>query len=211
MNKAAAFDFDGTLFETMRIEMDAFNSALSGMGLTLLDEAGVAYYIGMKMPDVVAGLLPEDPSRRQELSERILEEELLAIKRCGRLYEGIDAMLAALQSRGVTIYICSNGTKRYLEHACEHCGIENYFTDIRHAGNSGSKVQALKEIKSRYDIVTFAGDREEDVTSAKAAGCISIACVYGYGGGKDFGAEYIARDIKGLHNIIDKALNLIEN
>lgn len=209
MDRAAAFDFDGTLFETMRIEYDAFNTALGSLGLSLLDEAGVARFIGMRMEDIPAILVPGHMVQmRQILYDRILEEELNAMERSARLYEGVAAMLSDLYDRGVTLYICSNGTEAYLQAACEKCGIARYFVDIRHAGNCASKAAAVKAIAACHDVMTFAGDREEDAAAAKEAGCISIACLYGYGGGKDFGADYRAHDIKELHCAIIKALRL---
>ncbi len=212
MKRAAAFDFDGTIFETMRIEMDAFNTALSAMGQPVLDEPGVAYFIGMKMPKVLAELLPGGTTaQRQELDERILAAEKQAIGRCGRLYAGAGEMLAALHSKGVDIYICSNGGHEYLMHACAHCGINSLIAHIYHTGNCEGKAHALKEIKSKYDAVTFAGDREEDIAAAREAGCTSIACVYGYGGGKDYGAEHAAHDIFELHQAINRALELSIN
>jgi HAD superfamily hydrolase (TIGR01549 family) len=209
MQKAAAFDFDGTLFVTADIEFPAFNRALGRLGLPLLSEKKVISYIGSRMRDIMVDLLPHGPEDlRSRLHQYILEEESVQIERGSRLFEGVPEMLADLQSRGVPLYICSNGTPGYLEHVCSYFDLLRYFKAIYHTGNIPSKADAVASLARRHPLLVFAGDREEDIEAARAAGAASVVCAYGYGGGSDFGADHCAASAQHLHQIILDVLGL---
>jgi phosphoglycolate phosphatase-like HAD superfamily hydrolase len=74
----------------------------------------------------------------------------------------------------------------------EKFGILPYFTYIWHSKPGYCKATAIPELKKilKVEQAIMVGDREEDVTSGKTNGCITVAMQNDFGARDAIGADY---------------------
>lgn len=208
-NIAVLFDFDGTLFYgTTDINYYAINMALQDMGRESISREEANTTVGDKIPDACCRILgTDDPVLCQQLFDGIFRHAPQAIREYAEIEADCVDMLRAL-SQKAPLAICSNAEGGYLMTLLEKFGILPYFTYVWHSKPGYHKATAIPELKELLgvDEAIMVGDREEDVTSGKANGCITVAMQNDYGARDAIGADYDVYDHKEMKDVILKIL-----
>lgn len=194
MNKiqlAAIFDMDGTLFQTNKIlgpSLERTFEILRSEGSWTGDTPLATYQriMGVPLTVVWETLLPKHPEhiRRQadQLFLECLNQEIKEGK--GQLFPHVMETLSTIKQLGISIFIASNGLKRYLEEICSYFGLNEYVTDIYSVERSskGSKTDLVRMLLKDYQIdkAILIGDRKSDIEAAKENGLVAVGCQFGF-------------------------------
>lgn len=211
MHKTAVlFDFDGTLFySTTAINFYAINMALEEMGRERISWEMANSTVGDRIPDACRRILgTDDPVLCQTLYDGIFRYAPKAIEEHAEIEPDCIHMLKALSGKA-PLAVCSNAERGYLMGLLEKFGILPYFTYVWHSRPGYRKATAIPELKKILDAeqAIMVGDREEDVTSGKVNGCITVAMQNDFGARDAIGADYDVYNHKQMEEVI---LNILQ-
>ena len=184
------FDLDGTLLNTIGDLAEAANRMLAERNLPQHDYATYRTFVGNGISRLVERALPEAMRSTEELAAA--RNEFLAYyiehidcKSCP--YEGIPALLATLQERGIQMAVASTkfqaGTERL---------VRSFFPTIHFEAVFGQRPEVplkpdpavVNEILSLTAIdpseALYVGDSGVDMRTARAAGVRSVGVSWGF-------------------------------
>jgi phosphoglycolate phosphatase len=188
MPRAAIFDLDGTLADTLADIASAMNHALASLSLPTHDLAAYATFVGEGVEHLADRALP--PGRadlRPALVERYVaryDEVYLAES---VPYPGMIDLLDTLAARGIALAVLSNKPD-----AATQKVVSALFGDHRFVSVAGHKAEVPKKpdpsgalaIATRLGIppadFIFAGDTAIDMQTAVAAGMIPVGVSWGF-------------------------------
>jgi HAD superfamily hydrolase (TIGR01549 family) len=188
--RAIIFDLDGTLFQTEKIVIPAFQKAfiwLKEQGKyhgKIPTEEEILAVTGDTIDHLWDRLLPNaDIQVKETMNKKALEIELeLLNKGKGELYPGVIDTLNQLLKEGWNLFIASNGLGPYVKGVLHAKGIDSLFTEIYAAGEAGtkSKVDLVYKCIEAHQITKgyMVGDRSSDVEAGKKNQLCVIGCQY---------------------------------
>lgn len=182
MDKYVFFDIDGTLNETDRYAVAAYQKALKKRGIDASREDVIAC-IGMSPEGIIKRFFGTlDDREREEWRADIKKYEFAIMEETARTFEGISEALAKLKEQGYKLVICSNAYPEHIEKVLDVLGIRRYFDIIGSLDMGNSKVETLKNLLKKYrpEAACLAGDRKFDIEAARTNGIPVIGCAYGY-------------------------------
>jgi len=188
--RAVLFDFDGTLADTAPDLARAVNRLRTGRGLPELPLAALRPFASSGARGLLQaglGILPEHPEYKP-LREAFLEHYAAGVCNDTRLFSGIDALLAALESRGVRWGIVTNKSTHLTRMLVEALGLARRVacvvcgdTTSHLKPNPASLLHAAKELHLAPPDCVYLGDDLRDIQAAQSAGMRSVAVEWGYG------------------------------
>ena len=205
------FDLDGTLTDPALGITNSFVHALKFFGLEIPSYEKLCTFIG---PPLVATFQKEFGFDDEKCMEGVKKyREYFAQKGIfeNKVYEGIEDVLAQLQSKGKKLVVATSKPEEYSVKILEHFKLAQYFEHI--CGSNMDETRSKKEEVIAYALekcgigdgekskVLMIGDREHDIIGAKKNGLKSCGVLYGYGTRKELeaaGADYIIEAVGGL-------------
>lgn len=186
------FDFDGTLADTWRDLAAALNRTLAEDGLPTFDGPEVKSWVGHGVLPLIARAVPDaDPARLERLRARFFEHYEAGCLATTRLYEGVEACLAACA--GAQLAVASNKPATFLVPMVERLGIARHFEAVL-GGDSlpvrkpdprvieavAARVRAPQ--RGSFETIWMVGDSAVDIETGRAAGARTIGCAWGLRG-----------------------------
>ena len=212
MYKAVIFDLDGTLTNTLDDIADAMNRALRLNGLPEYPVDAYRYLVGngaRKLAERAVGA-------RQELQAQVLSEYQHYYERHTRVktrpYDGIPALLAALQARGLRLCVLSNKP-----HADTVNVVRFFFPEVDWAVIRGQQEGVpvkpdpagaraiLDELGVKAEECLYLGDTSVDMETARRAGMFPVGVLWGFREEKellDSGARLLLREPLALLDVL---------
>ncbi len=197
IHNIAVFDLDGTLLDTLDDLANAVNHALANAGFPLRSRDEVRAFVGNGVELLIRRALPAGTDEATVCAvltdfKRRYAAECAA---CTAPYAGVLSMLTALEARGVRIAVVSNKFDAAVKALCAQ-----YFGDLvevavgeREAAGIRKKpapdtvFEALaafgvrqEDIASGRARVTYIGDSEVDIETARNAGIPCISVTWGF-------------------------------
>lgn len=189
--KAAIFDLDGTLIDSLADLADSANDTLSSFGFPLHTLEEYRYFVGNGPRKLMERCLP----RKQATDGAIVDEALKRYNACyknhlfhkTKPYEGILPMLEALRKRNIPLGICTN-KQQFASVAL----VEKMFPKGMFRENLGdlagtprkpdpTKVlQIAKIFGVQPKEVAYLGDSSTDMETAHNAGFLAIGVSWGF-------------------------------
>ena len=199
------FDLDGTFADTAPDLGAALNRLLSESGRPALPLSTLRPYVsqgGRGMLRIGFDMLPEHPDYRSHY-DRFLIHYQQALCADTRLFDGIAALVDALEERNIPWGIVTNKSQRFTLPLMEALGYARRAACIV-SGDSSPRAKphaspmllacALAGITPEACI--FVGDDIRDITAGRAARMTTVAALYGYLGDSgpvnDWGADHHA-------------------
>lgn len=176
------WDFNGTIFDDVQIDIDSLNVMLERRGLATVkdrEEYKSGFMFPIKQWYVNRGFDLERESF-DEIAEEWLEEYLSREPEAG-LVKGVKETLDYFKSKNVKQIIISASEKSMLDRQLKMLGVEEYFEETVGLDNfhaAGKKGIAIEWRKQHPDAkLLFLGDTDHDYYVAEAIGadCILIA------------------------------------
>lgn len=187
MIKAAIFDLDGTLLDTLADIRFVLNETLSHFSYPEITEAQTKEYIGEGALRLVERALPANAENIDEVFVYYKNVYASCRNEHTRPFEGIIGLLQGLKKRGVKIGILTNKPQA----ATEEC-VKQFFSEIPFdfvGGDGGlfpckpdpayAQYAALKLRVLPAECV-FIGDGETDAQTAIRAGMTGVSVLWGY-------------------------------
>ena len=211
MEKGAIFDLDGTLLYTLEDLKDSVNYSLAKFGYPCRTLDEVRNFVGNGVKLLIERALPggeKNPDFKECLT-CFKEHYKKNMYNKTRLFDGIDEMLAELNSRGYKIAVVSNKFDAAVKELCEKyfCGkIEiaiGESEEVRKKPAPDSVLKAMEVLNCNPELTYYIGDSEVDIETAKNAGLKCISVSWGYKD-KDFLKEH------GASTIVDRPLEILK-
>ncbi|MGB1951399.1 MAG: phosphoglycolate phosphatase [Marinobacter sp.] len=183
------FDLDGTLIDTAPDFIRCLNELRVQHGLAPLPAATIRRSVSngaRAMVRVGFGLEPEHPDYLDKHTAFLdLYEEGVAIET--RLFDGMDAILSNLESRGIPWGIVTNKPVRFAKPLVAALGLADRCAVVicpDHVTHRKPHPEALhlacERIGAAPDKGIYVGDHERDIEAGRNAGMKTIAVRYGY-------------------------------
>lgn len=194
--KAAIFDLDGTLLNTLPDLVVVTNTALANAGMPPRTEREILGFVGNGVKSLISQAVPEGTSP-EELTKVYDEWCRLHHELGTRLtepYPGVVEMLEALKARGVALGVLSNKFDDGVQEVVAQY-LPGYFTVVhgesaeipRKPDPTGLR-RSIAELGVAPEETLYAGDSPNDVRTAHAAGAFPVAVAWGYHAEEDFQA-----------------------
>jgi phosphoglycolate phosphatase len=215
--RAAAFDLDGTLIDTMGDLASAVNLMLGMLGARELPEARVRALVGNGVEQLVARALTESlgsaPTHSAQRSAALTLFRRLygqGLFKRSKVYAGVVATLQYLQDAEISLCCITNKDSTFAEPLLEQADLSRFLEFTLCADRAEDRKPSpnlLLAACSRLGIapaqMLYVGDSGIDIAAARAAGCPVVAVSYGYG--KEHSAAQIPADrlIGAMTDLID--------
>lgn len=186
--RAVLFDLDGTLADTAPDLGGALNRLRAREGLLPLPIASLAPVASSGARGMLAAGLGRHPGDAdyEPLRLAFLAEYEAALTRDSRLYEGVPALLAGLEARGLRWGIVTNKHLRYARPVVAGLGLGRAAVLVGGDSTPHPKPHPapLEAACASLDLppaaCVYVGDDRRDIEAARAAGMPGIAARYGY-------------------------------
>lgn len=188
--EAVIFDLDGTLFQTETlletVHRRVFETLrLEGLYVEPLPSIDILLgSLGMLLSDIWKRVMPDGSTEAHERANVLLlqyEMEELA-NGVGQLYSGVIETLSELRSRGIRLFIASNGLEEYVKGVPAIKGIGDWFEGMYSAGEfaTSTKVDLVSQLLDTFEVkrAWMVGDRSSDVEAGKRNGLFVVGCDY---------------------------------
>jgi phosphoglycolate phosphatase len=201
MTRLAIFDCDGTLVDSQANICLAMEHAFGEAGLEPPSRHATRRIVGLSLVEAMRVLLPEaDEAQHRDM----LEHE--------PLYDGIAALLSAMDDDGWLLGVATGKSDRGLERCLDHHGIRGLFVTLQTADRHPSKphpsmvLQALADAGAAASNAVVIGDTVYDIHMGRAAGTRTIGVNWGYHPADELceaGADAIAESMDELAALLE--------
>lgn len=207
------FDLDGTLTDPREGITKSVQYALSKFGIDEPDLTSLEHFIGPPLYDEFRRCYGFDDAQAKqgvaayrERFDRIGWKENL-------LFDGVPALLAALQSAGRKIAIASSKPTVFVDRILQWFEIAPYFDAVSGAtldGTISTKAQVVGQALNMLSVpdrseAVLVGDRFHDVEGARQCSIDCIGLTMGFGSYQELqqaGARYIVQDLSALQSLL---------
>lgn len=187
MFQTVIFDLDGTLLDTLSDLTNAVNYVLERYGYPLRSKAEIRRFLGNGARNLIQCALPEAVDA--ETFEKILSDYIVYYNAHAQIftapYEGVETLLATLQSKGIAVAVVSNKGDEAVKAL-----VGQYFPSVpvvigerkgvRRKPAPDSLLEAMRELNANPETTVLVGDSEVDALAAKNAGIAWAAAGWGF-------------------------------
>lgn len=183
------FDLDGTLIDSAPDLGQAANEMRLARGMPSLPLEAYRSMAGSGargMLSVAFGLSPEDGAY-DAMREEFLNNYERRMMHATSVFAGVEEVLDALRSRGLTWGIVTNKAQRFTHPLmaamplfADAAAIISGDTTPHAKPHPAPLLEAMRRARVQPENCVYVGDDERDVRAGKAAGTATIAASYGY-------------------------------
>jgi phosphoglycolate phosphatase len=187
--KAALFDLDGTLLDTLDDIADAMNGALAALGFPAWPTAQYRDFVGMGLEQLAERVLPADRRTGRDIAACLAAMRRIYAESWSHRtapYKGIPEALLALRERGIRCAVLSNKAHAFVLTMVNHYFGEATFDVVLGGGRFPLKPDpaGALSIAASTGIApsafVFVGDSDVDMKTAGAAGMFAIGAAWGF-------------------------------
>ena len=204
-NRLAIFDCDGTLVDSQHSIAAALTDAFTAHDLPVPPPHESRRVVGLSLVEAMAALLPGHP---HSLHVTLADSYKSAFQRMRArdavdepLFEGIAALLDALEADGWLLGVATGKSDRGLGLCLDCHGLARRFVTLQTADRHPSKPHpsmvelAMVEAGAEPSTTLMIGDTSFDILMARAAGVTAIGVAWGYHAPQELweaGAHHVA-------------------
>ena len=184
MKKGIIFDLDGTLWDSTKQVVKAFNEVLSPYQKQVTEEM-IAGFMGKTLDEIAKNIFPdlETSESLKLLKACCAQEEIYLAQHGGTLYPHLETCLSQLK-QDYHLYIVSNCQDGYIQTFLDYHKLHHYFEDFEMAGRTGrckgeNIILVMK--RQQLDWAVYVGDTQSDLDAADLAHIPFIWASYGFG------------------------------
>ena len=215
MIKAAIFDLDGTLLNTLEDVVNACNYALKRCNFKTHSIEEYKVFVGDGRSKLIERIVPDEYKGNDEVKNKVLRlfDEYYSghMLDMTKPYEGICEMLKSLKEKGVKLAVVSNKPDEFVGGI-----VKKYFGDtfeIVHGQRTNYPVkpdpttvyEVIESFGIKLNESIYVGDSNVDIYTAKNAKVKSIGVAWGFRGEEELreaGADYIVYDSNEITELI---------
>ena len=189
--KAAIFDLDGTLIDSLADLADSANEMLAGFGFPRHDLDKYRYFVGNGSRKLIERCLPAEKAA----DSAFVDEALAKYKLCYDknlthktvCYEGIMDMLTALQAKHIPLGICTNKHQSAADTIVDKLFPKDMFVsvigdckDMPRKPDPKKVLLIAAKMGVKPAEVAYFGDTSVDMDTANNAGMLPIGVTWGF-------------------------------
>ena len=188
--KLLIFDLDGTIADTIYTIRDAVNMCMEHFGFPTLDAEAVRRNVGNGVKVLIEGCAPKeivnDSARFDETLAYFRECYKVTHDKIDGCYDGLEAVIYELYSRGYTLAVLSNKPDALVKSIIKKLFDDGVFkiaqgqTELPRKPDPTVPRMIAKELGFDVCDTFYIGDSEVDVLTAKNAEMHSIAVSWGF-------------------------------
>lgn len=186
--KAAIFDMDGTLLNTLDDLAASTNAALAAHGMPLRTTDEVRRFVGNGIPNLIRRAVPAgtDEATQRAVFDTFCAHYAVHDADATAPYPGIIGLLEHLRAQGVLCAVVSNKGDFAVQALVEHYfdGLFGFAVGeregIRRKPAPDTVFAALEALGVEPGEAVYVGDSEVDVATAQASGLDCIAVTWGF-------------------------------
>ncbi|MBP3781547.1 MAG: HAD family hydrolase [Selenomonas sp.] len=189
--KAAIFDLDGTLIDSLADLADSANEMLAGFGFPRHDLDKYRYFVGNGSRKLIERCLPAEKAADSAFVDEALAKYKLCYDRnlthktvC---YEGIMDMLTALQAKHIPLGICTNKHQSAADIIVDTLFPKDMFVsvigdckDMPRKPDPQKVLLIAAKMGVKPAEVAYFGDTSVDMDTANNAGMLPIGVTWGF-------------------------------
>jgi phosphoglycolate phosphatase len=204
MQRAAIFDLDGTLLNTLADLGDAANSVLRELGLPVHDYDAYKIFIGNGMKMLMTRALPREKRQEETIQNALAAmEEIYSRnwKNKTHAYEGVEDLLDEIEGRGLPMAVLSNKPDRLTKQTVQSFFPNRRFVSVRGARDGfpikpdpTAALEIAGEMGCQPEDICYLGDTSMDMQTARRAGMFPVGALWGFRSAeelKEYGAEHL--------------------
>lgn len=191
---AVVFDWDGTLMDSIGHIVHCLQQAITEIGLDPRSPAQLREIVGLGLTQALAQLYPQaDPEAVNALSEAYRRQYFQTEASAMALFPDARPLLEQLQAEGLLLAVATGKSRRGLNLALEHSGLQSMFAVTVTADEYPSKPDptmlqaALDQMGVAYPDALMVGDSVYDLEMAHNLGVLSVGVARGA-----YSAEHLA-------------------
>lgn len=209
--RAAIFDFDGTLVDTLEDLADSMNQALRDLDFPEHPLSAYRYFVGLGMKNLIRSAAPSaDGESQAMLMARMVEHYKHNWHNKSKPYPGIPALIAALKEKGLKLAVFSNKPDPFTKIMTEHFFPGDIFDFVKgETGNMPIKpdpagaLLIANEFAVPVDEFIYLGDTNTDMKTGLAAGMFTVGVTWGF-------RPVAELRQAGAQAIVDKAVQVVD-
>lgn len=186
--RAALFDLDGTLLDSALDMLATANRLRGERGIAPMALAELRPHVSKGARAMLAAAFPQiAQAEREAMVAEFLAVYQQELGRHSRLFDGVEAMLTALERHGAVWGIVTNKPEYLARQILPQLGWESRCAVLIGGDTLAEKKPhplPLQVAAERIGIAiaecVYVGDDERDIVAARAAGMPSIAALWGY-------------------------------
>jgi phosphoglycolate phosphatase len=188
--RAAIFDLDGTLLDTLEDIADAMNGVLAALGAPVRPVRDYRRFVGGGIEELWRRVLSEDRRDGPAVSAAataMRQRYGRAWDRATRPYPGVEALLRRLRSASVPLAVLSNKDHAFTERMIERFFEAGTFACVRGAGDLPLKPDPAGALAVAVALhvppaeCLFIGDSVTDMKTAANSGMAAVGVTWGFG------------------------------
>ena len=189
--KAAIFDLDGTLVNSLDDLADSANATLNAHGFSIHEVDAYRYFVGDGSRKLIERILPQE----QAADTGFVDQFMTEYKDCyaahllhkTKPYVGIMEMLAELQRRGIPMAVCTNKHQSAAETIVEALFPRGMFLEIigdrkglPRKPDPQKVLRMMKDFEVTGEQTVYFGDSGVDMDTARNAGAFAVGVLWGF-------------------------------
>jgi phosphoglycolate phosphatase len=188
--QAVLFDLDGTLLDTAPDLVDAANTALGEAGYPPLPLAALRPHVSAGAGAILGAALARhggDPARTDELLSAMLDAYRANIARRTCLFPGMDAVLEALETRGLPWGVVTNKPAWLTDPLLAALNLGERAACAVSGDTVAEKkphplpmLEAARRVNRDAAACVYVGDAGRDMEAGRRAGMRTLGALYGY-------------------------------
>jgi phosphoglycolate phosphatase len=179
----AIFDMDGTLVDTLKMTVGAFDELSEGFGLPRVPDERIRAAMGLPEPQFYWKIFPDEDRETLRAFGRAVaawEDECARALGPDVLFPGVREMLDALKAEGFHLCIASTGSESHVTTSLIAGGIHGLF-DCVACGSADKGAMVARLIEGRDPARCFiAGDTRIDAAAGRSADIPTFGAGFGY-------------------------------
>lgn len=186
--KAAIFDLDGTLINSLTDLAASGNEVLSLYGRNIFPEENYKYFVGNGSRKLIERILPDFSATQVDAAlEKYKEIYAKRLYNHTKPYEHIMEMLFALKQRKVLLAVCTNKHVTAANSLMEKLFPPDLFDIIRGVGDGekpkpapDNTLDIMRKIGVNSEEVVFIGDTAMDIQTAINCEILPVGVLWGF-------------------------------
>ena len=188
--KAAVFDLDGTLLDTLDDLADSANAVLRRRGFPEHPRDAYKYFVGDGMEVLVRRAVPQridDPQVLAACAALMREEYARRWADKSRPYDGIATLLDGLTARGVRMAVLSNKPQEFTRLSVARMLAAWRFEEVLGASpelprkpDPTGALRIAARLRLAAEEVAYLGDTNTDMQTAVTAGMYPVGALWGF-------------------------------
>ena len=178
------FDMDGTLVDTLGLNLDALNYAVKGFLERSLSVDEASAVPSGTLGEQLASFIPV--SAIPQATERFLAYYTSHFGSGTRFFPGLRGLLFTLQARGVELAVCTGAGRSIADYTLERFGLSQFFRtivtvdDVSEPKPDPEGLRTVMEtIGADCNHTVYIGDHPDDIEASRKAGVKSAGALWG--------------------------------